>query len=688
MKFVLVLSIALVTLQANSQSADSAFTKADSLQNVTVTAFASGAKWKEVPAAVAVINAKQLSVFNNVSLVPVLNTVTGVRMEERSPGSYRLSLRGSLLRSPFGVRNIKIYWNDIPLTDAGGNTYLQLIDINQLQSIEVIKGPASSLYGANTGGAVILHSGETNTTKANSFHASSGAGSYHLFNEQATWKYSNKKFNSTLQQTHVSSDGYRQQSALRRDAIKWDGSLQINAKEKLSFLAFYTDLYYQTPGGLTQKQMDSLPTQARPRAGQVPGSVEQQAAVYNKTAFTGISLQSVFNNHFDNTTTVTVNHTGFTNPFITNYEKRSEWNLGARTSFRYHVEKNDVHFQWLAGAEWQKNYADIDDYGNRKGVMDTVQFKDKVLATQYFVFTQLSLQLKDNWLFQLGASSNRQVFKYKRLTDVLQDEYKTNNALSLLAPRLSILYRISKDVSAYGIVAKGFSAPATAEVHPASGSFNDSLKAEYGWNYELGFKGALLHNSLLFDISAYSFGLKDAIIRKGTSDNSEAYINAGSTKQKGLEVWLKGFIIKKGHGFISSLSVWNSFSYQPYTFDNYKPSGKDYSGNKLTGVPRTINVSGLEAETRTGIYVNILLNNTSSIPLTDANDAYAKAYHLLQLKLGYHHTAKGFSYQVFGGADNLLNETYSLGNDINAFAKRFFNPAPARNFFAGLAVDF
>ena len=688
MKIIFCLSIVLLSMQAKSQFVDSLFDKKDSLQNVTITAFASGTKWKEVPAAVSLINSNQLSILNNTSLVPVLNTVPGVRMEERSPGSYRLSLRGSLLRSPFGVRNIKIYWNDIPLTDAGGNTYLQLIDINQLQSIEIIKGPASSLYGANTGGAVILHSGETNPIQKKSFHASLGTGSYGLFNEQATWKYSNKFFSSTLQQTHISSNGYRQQSALRRDAIKWDVDWKINAKEKLSFIAFYTDLYYQTPGGLTQKQMDSLPTQARPHVGQVPGSVEQKAAVYNKTLFTGISLQSIINNHFDNTTSVTLNHTGFTNPFITNYEKRNEWNVAGRSSFKYHFEKNDYHFQWITGAEWQNNNASIDDYGNRKGVIDTVQFKDKVKAIQSFVFSQLSLQLKGNWLFQLGASYNQQLYTYKRLTDISQNENKTNKALSLLAPRLSILYKLNKDVSIYAIAAKGFSAPATAEVHPSSGSFNDSLHGEYGWNYELGFKGTLIHNRLLFDVSTYSFGLKDAIIRKGTNDNSEVYINAGSTKQKGLEFWLKGLLIKADHGFISSLSIWNSFSYQPYLFDNYKPSGKNYSGNKLTGVPRNINVSGLEVTSNKGMYLNIMLNNTSSIPLTDANDAFSKAYSLMQCKLGYQQKTKNFIYHISVGVDNLLNETYSLGNDINAFGKRFFNPAPKRNFFAGLAVDF
>src|SRR4051794_23843602 len=159
------------------------------LDSVTVTAFNLQRRWQDAPVAMAVVTPRQLQLLNNVSLVPVLNTVPGVRMEERSPGSYRLSIRGSLLRSPFGVRNVKVYWNEIPLTDAGGNTYLQLIDISQVQSLEIIKGPASSLYGANTGGAVILHSGNYVTPKKKTFKIALNGGVFCFFQQEDAMVY-------------------------------------------------------------------------------------------------------------------------------------------------------------------------------------------------------------------------------------------------------------------------------------------------------------------------------------------------------------------------------------------------------------------------------------------------------------------------------------------------------------------
>lgn len=675
----------LFALNSKAQQSDSATAfnnDSTSLSNVTVTAFALQSKWKNAPAAIAVINKRDLQLLNNVSLVPVMNTVPGVRMEERSPGSYRFSIRGSLLRSPFGVRNVKVYWNDISLTDAGGNTYLQLIDINQLSSIEIIKGPASSLYGANTGGALILHSGNYFTpTKKNTFNASVAGGSFGLFNEQLGWKHSTANFSTNIQQSHQQSDGYRQQSAMRRDAIKWDGNWQITKKENLSFLTFYSDLYYQTPGGITQQQMDSLASLARPLA------VTQKAVVYNRTAFAGVTLTSAFNEHFDNVTTLTANHTDFKNPAVLNYELRTEWNYNGRTTFSYHTEKNSYRLKWLAGIEASGNHSNIDDYGNLQGAKDSLQFKDELYATQYFVFTQLNIDI-NKFTLQAGISNNQQTLKYRRLNDPLQSAYQKTNSKNLLAPRLSILYAITNNASVYAVAAKGFSVPTIAEVHPSNGTFNNSLQKEFGWNYELGFKGSLINDRLLFDASLYYFNLKGAIVKRSTATNPEYYVNAGSTIQKGTEVLLKAFLVKNQNTFITSFAVSNSFSYQPYHFDAYEIAGTNYSGNKLTGVPRTINVNTLEVQTNPGFYLNLIYNHTSSLPLNDANNAFAKGYHLLQCKAGYQKTKAHLFFNLYAGADNLLNEVYSLGNDINAAGGRYFNPAPKRNFYAGVDVVF
>lgn len=657
------------------------------LQEVTVQAFNTRLQWKAVPAAVATITSKEINRYANTSLVPILNTVPGVRMEERSPASYRLSVRGSLLRSPFGVRNVKVYWNDIPLTDGGGNTYLNLVDMNQLTAAEIIKGPAASVYGAGTGGALLLRSDLAfSNTSQNRYSAGMTGGSYGLFAERVSWQCNAKYFASSLQQSHQQSDGYREQSATRKDAIKWQAAWQLK-KQQIKLLFFYTDLFYQTPGGITLAQMLANPKLSRQSAGTLPGSVQQQAAIYNKTIFGGIHHEITVGDMFVIKSFITGNNTSFKNPFITNYEKRTEDNLGAGTNLIFRQKTARTDFQWMNGVEWLYNYSSINDFGNRAGVADTVQFKDNVFINQWFAFSQMQYTIGNKWNVTAGISLNNQSFKYKRLTDP-NSAYANKNIHAVLTPRFAVLYRINNDISLYALAAKGFSPPALAEVRPSDGNFYGDLLAEYGWNYEAGIKGELLDQRLQFDVASYFFTLQNAIVRRNNAAGAEYFVNAGSIKQNGIEALIKYQLIKNSAGFFSGWNIWSSYSYQPYRFTNYQQTTNNYSGNELTGVPRNIWLSGIDIETRKSIYANLTLNSTSALPLTDANDAYADAYQLLQIKTGYRCKQKEKQLDLFVGIDNLLNKNYSLGNDINAAGKRYYNPAAGRNIFGGVVYHF
>ena len=128
------------------------------LSETVVNAFERNSNIRNIPAAVTVLTKAMLNRYGNESFVPAINTVPGVKMDERSPGSYRISIRGNLLRSTFGVRNVKVYWNGIPLTDANGNTYFNELAMSNTGKIEIIKGPSGSLYGAGTGGVVLMKS--------------------------------------------------------------------------------------------------------------------------------------------------------------------------------------------------------------------------------------------------------------------------------------------------------------------------------------------------------------------------------------------------------------------------------------------------------------------------------------------------------------------------------------------------
>lgn len=671
--------------QLAAQQKDSLFSGADSLQAITIQAFNYKKQWKDVPVSIGIISAKQLQYIGTTNLLPLVNTIPGVRMEERSPGSYRLSIRGSLLRSPFGVRNIKVYWNSLPLTDGGGNTYLNLVDVPQLSSLEIIKGSAASLYGANTGGVVLLQSNNTFSDIAkNNYQASITGGSYGLLQNNVSWQYQSATFSSKLLQGHQQSDGYRQQSAMQKDNITWQSSFKTK-QQQFDILAFYTAHHYQTPGGITVAQMQQDPTLARLAANGLPSAIQQQTAIYNNTFFVGVHHLYKINNSFSTEAGLVFHHTDFKNPFITNYEKRDETNLGFNGKLIYQKQLKTINLQWLTGGEILANHSKIDDYGNRAGIQDTVQFKDDIFVNQWFAFTQLQIS-GNKWNVSGGLSANNQNYRYKRLTDGSIDfTHKTTDAL--LMPRLSALYKLSQQISLYGLMAKGFSPPSLAEIRPSNRIFNTTLQPEYGWNVELGLKGGLWHNRLLFDVNYYHFRLQDAIVTRNNADGTQYFTNAGNTKQDGAEVWVQYHFLKSATRTFKSIYLTESYSYQPYQFTSYQQGVNNYSGNKLTGVPTHILVSGLAVEMTKGYFVNIFYNYTSSLPLTDANDAFADAYHLLQAKLGLAFKASKATIQLYVGGDNLLNQTYSLGNDINVAGKRFYNPATAINFYGGCKVN-
>ena len=114
-----------------------------------------------------------------------------------------------------------------------------------------------------------------------------------------------------------------------------------------------------------------------------------------------------------------------------------------------------------------------------------------------------------------------------------------------------------------------------------------------------------------------------------------------------------------------------------------------YSGNQLTGTPGKVLTGGADLVFPKGFYLTLTANHTSEIPLNDANSVFAKAYTLLGAKAGYkNQLSNKVPLELFAGADNLLDETYSLGNDLNAAGGRYYNAALRRNFFFGLRIGF
>ena len=657
-----------------------------SLSEVIVKAYEQNRSLIDVAAPVSLTAQAQLNRFGNMSILPALNITPGVNMEERSPGSYRLNIRGSSLRSPFGVRDVKIYLNEIPLTDPSGNTYLNQLSFYNFNSIEIIKGPASSLYGAGIGGAMLIHTLPVNWYKGISLAYSTG--SFNTNNINANVKTGDADHENSFNYSHQTSDGYRAQSKMRRDIATWESLLKVSDKQSLHAYMSYSDLYYQTPGGLTLALYGADPKQARPGAGSQPGAVQNKAAVYQKIFIAGFSNEYKFNENWQNTTSLYGSYTDFTNPGIRVYEIRKEPHFGGRSVFEYKKQIGDTRLQLDFGTEVQKGFFNTRDYRNKLGTADSLQSDDNLNMWQYMIFAQVDLKLPHGWIVTGGVSLNKSSLLLIHLSSrpsTTQKRVFENK----LPPHIAILKKITKDVSVYGSIARGFSPPVVSEILRSDGLFGTNLQPEDGIDYEVGIKGTVLNNKIYFDISGFLFDLKNTIVQRIDTNGVFYYVNAGSTKQNGIETYASYQLDDKPNQFINSAKIWVSYAWHDFHYASFKQLSTDYSKNKLPGVAPEVVVVGLDAASKTGCYINITYNYTDRIALNDANSNYASSYNLLGTRLGYRKDFHGkIKAEIFAGADNLFNTKYSLGDDINAAAGRYYNAASGRNYYAGIIFQF
>jgi iron complex outermembrane receptor protein len=657
------------------------------LQNVTVKAYEQNRKLMQVAAPVAVITKAQLTRFNNTTILPALNSNPGIRMEERSPGSYRLNIRGSSLRSPFGVRNVKTYYNDIPYTDPGGNTYLNQLGFYNIQSAEIIKGPGSSLYGAGTGGVLLLKTNQSDWHSGLTFDYS--AGSWGLNNLNTNLRLGREAFQNTINYQQISSNGYRDHSELDRKVFTWDLQANLSDKGKITTHFLWGDLFYQTPGALTLAEYNSNPKAARPRVGFTPGAAENKAAIYQKIFLAGISFNQKFSEHWQNTTSFYGASTRLLNPSIRNYGRTNEPHTGGRSVFQFSKKYSEqTKLSLVTGVEFQQGISSVRIYSNKSGNPDTLQTDDEINNRLFFAFAQATLELPKNWFITAGASINAQNISITRLSvsPVIEQERKYSNEI---APRLAVLKQLTKNISIYTSISRGFSPPTTAELLPSSGIIATNLDAEDGVNYETGFRGTLNKGKIYYDINAFYFGLKNTIVQRRDAFGADYFENAGSTRQKGVESFLSWQVFSNRKTTFSSLKIWLSHTFNDFSYKDFKQLTNDFSGKKLPSVSPHVVAAGLDLSTKQGIYFNLNYYYSDPLPLNDANTVYASSFNLLNARTGWKKNLHPkVLMELFVSADNIFDVQYSLGNDINAFGARYYNAAPAFNMAGGISLHF
>lgn len=652
-----------------------------SLPEVVVTGYLHRQFLTQVPTSVAVLGKEDLDSRQPASMVSAMNSVPGVRMEERSPASYRLSIRGNVIRSPYGVRNVKIYYDGFSLTDAGGNTYLNLIDPNVITRIEILKGPDGSLFGANSGGVVFLNS---ENQEAEKVRWKSYSGSYGLAG--SIFHYQNQLSNNllNLNSSYQRADGYRKQSFYRRLFIQLDDKWRYSRNSELNVMSFFSGIHYETPGGLTKEQFDKNPRMARPATKVLPGSEEQHTGSFDNMFFLGISDQTDFSSVFDLTAAVWESHVSHRNYAIPNYENDRMNNIGFRSYLSFHKpESEETPFKpsLEIGTEGQLMFSHIHTYDNNRGEAGAEQSYSDLLSHAVFGFIRSRIEWK-KFVAEMAFSLNFNGYHFRDTTRV------RDNFNPVLMPHFALSYKVNSNLSVRATVSKGYSVPTTEEVRPSDQKIYKELEPETGWNFEGGLRLNLFNKRLMADASVYRYLLNKGIVSQQNELNQSFFINAGKIKQTGIESSVFLSVLPLSHTRVIRYLDWNSnYTYSFYHFGDYLYNNIQYSGNRVPGVPRTTIINNMKIGLPLFVSLWIEYQYSSRIPLNSENGVYSPDHHLLSARISYNPILshrKFYLNEFFVSFDNILNRKYSLGYDINAYGGRYYNAAPGRNFQIGV----
>ncbi|OGX88205.1 TonB-dependent receptor family protein [Hymenobacter glacialis] len=696
-RYLLLLLLALPLRPAHAQTPTDT-TRAVALPEATVTGYGQRLPLRRTAAAIGVIDARIIEQFNPAALTQAVNTLPGVRLEERATASYRLSIRGSTLRSPFGVRNVKVYYNGIPFTEASGSTPLNLLDPALIGRLEVLKGPAGSVYGAGTGGVALFGTPEV---AAGTSRVAAGAtvGSYGLRRSTVTAETGSATSSVRAQYAHQELDGYREQSALRRDVFALDIRSVASPKTTLAAHLLYTDINYQLPGGLTRAQFAADPRQARPGTATAPGTVAQRASYASRYGLLGLTYEYRFTDKLELQTTLYGSGTAIRTPFLVDYERNTALGLGGRAALSYRTSLAGRVLRLQGGAEYQGSFADARSYQNNRGAVGALRYNDEITTSTGFAFAQADYSLPADLLLTVAASYNRLRYRIARVSNAATqpDAYQFSRGFRPeVSPRLALLKEFSPTLSAYASVSTGFSPPTIEEIRPSDASLNRELQAERGTSYEVGVRGSAFANRLRYELNAFDFRLRETVVSSTTDQGVVVFRNTGRTTQRGLEAAVSGWLWRQAVAPAAAglapaaetgLRAWGSYAYNNFRFGSYTSGGQDLRGNRLTGTtPHTLS-AGLDFSERLGFYFSPNLSHQAQVVLNDANTEQARGYWVFGARGGWRRTLAGhLETNLYAGLDNATDRNYSLGNDLNAFGRRYFQPAPGRSWYTGASL--
>lgn len=673
--------------------------EAKQLEEVVVTATRTERTTEEIPAGVSVVTKEDIKDMRMFGVREALTGISGVQSETKNGGyDARLIIRGAGLKARYGIREIMILLDGVPLTDPDGMTNLDRVDTQLIDRVDVVKGPNSTLYGANAAGGVI------NIITKNPFEeiksAKIGYGSYNtqLYNLIYGTNFGGKTY-VTLSGSRRSTDSWRAWNEFSTNQAGLKLGHMFDDKTLLEANISYTKSDFQLPGVLTKAEFDRDITQ-------LTSDRWRHSGRYSEVLNTSLKFEKEIGN-------VKLKPLAYFQSWHHYHPVTAFINDGGANVYGADIQLDIKHK--IAGMEGvlttgitgQIDKASGDKYTYRDVFPSTAAYpstaalqytlsdekgtlseKSGDTTTKWGIYLQESIRPSDKWIIDLGARYDQVDFdidtdtyiKYNYGTNKYYSSSETirrDKTFDYVSPRAGVVYKLSKVFNLYGNISTGFQTPQSSEI-----SSNSDLNPSVTINYEAGLK-ARFDGGHSVDLSLFHANVDNEIVQI-RQDGNTVYSNAGETKKRGAELSGKAQVLK-------GLFLGGSYTYSSFKFVKFtEVSGTtsyNRDGNRYPYVPmhqyslfaHYKHSSGFKIKVDAYTWGNYFVDNANS-------EKYAGYDFLTNVLIGYEQKNWDVTFDV----NNVFDKRYAMEvtKDIGATATAKYRPGAPMSMMGRITYKF
>ncbi|HCM5254402.1 TonB-dependent receptor PqqU [Klebsiella variicola] len=680
----------LLPLIAAAQTADE--------QTMVVTAAPTTVSELDTPAAVSVVNGDEMrQAAPRVNLSESLGAVPGLQVQNRQnyAQDLQLSIRGFGSRSTYGVRGLRIYVDGIPATMPDGQGQTSNIDIGSVDTIEVLRGPFSALYGNSSGGVINVTSQtgtQPPTVEASSYYGSFGTWHYGMKATGAVGDGSHAgDVDYTVSTNRFTTHGYRDHSGARKNLANARLGVRINDVSKLTLLLNSVDIKANDAGGLTADEWRDNPRQS-PRGDQYntrKNTRQTQAGLRYERQLSAQDDLSVMMYAGERETTqfqsiprmpqLKPSHAGGVIDLTRHYQ-------GIDTRLTHRGELL-VPVTLTAGLDYENMSERRKGYENfvmvngapQYGEQGALRRNERNLMWNVDPYLQTQWQLTDKLSLDAGV-------RYSSVWFDSNDYYITpgngddsgDASYHKWLPAGSLKYALTDAWNVYLSAGRGFETPTINELSYRSDNqsgLNFGLKPSTNDTVEIGSK-TRLGNGLL-TAALFQTNTDNEIVVDSSSGGRTSYKNAGKTRRQGMEL---GLDQQFGESWrLKAAWTWLDATYRTNVCDD-----ASCNGNRIPGIARNMGYASFGYQPEQGWYAGSDIRYMSDIMANDENTAKAPSWTVVGLTTGYKWSYGRMDMDLFGRVDNLFDREYVGSVIVNESNGRYYEPAPGRNYGIGL----